>query len=173
MTSAESVPPALEAFSRYLSGRNEVLRALALEITALLDRCAGPDCPERARASSLVWLWTLGAYEVTRTICQAHECFSPRFLAAVSVLKSELEQVRVPNTKMERVKYDRKERSVPVSSDREADTWEPVQRDLQVGDPNRPASSRALFAAYARTFDALQPDEVLMGHEAAFARRGP
>ena len=163
--------PPLHAFSPYLSGRNQQLLALAAEIVELLDLCDDADRPERRRASDLMWLWTLGAYEVTRTICQAYDCFSPRFLALASVLKSELEHVRVPNTKLERVQYDRKERPVPVSSDREADLWDPARRDLRVGDPNRTASSRDLLAAYAHTLGALQPGDVLQGHEASFERR--
>jgi hypothetical protein len=28
----------------------------------------------------LFWLWTLGAYEIVRTMCQAQSCFSERGL---------------------------------------------------------------------------------------------
>src|SRR5688500_4726233 len=103
----------LAAFSFYLSGRHQVLLAVADEVLANLDRCGADEqtvqavqAGPRARASDLMWLWTLGAYEVTRTMCQARACFAPRFLADVTDLKAELERVRVPNTKMEKIKYD-------------------------------------------------------------------
>jgi hypothetical protein len=155
----------LAAFSFYLSGRAQVLLALAAEIGAHLD--AG----ERGRASDLMWLWTLGAYEVTRTMCQAQACFSPRFYREVSALKADLERVRVPNTKMEKIKYDRKDRAVPVRSDREADVWDPAGKDLLVGDPSDLVSARRLLAAYARVLGSLTAEDVRMRHEALFARR--
>ena len=62
----------LAAFSFYLSGRHRVLLTIADEIVSNLDMCDRSDeSPPRARASDLMWLRTLGAYEVTRTLCQA------------------------------------------------------------------------------------------------------
>lgn len=155
----------LAAFSLYLAGRHAVLLAIAAEIGQHLD--AG----SRDRASDLMWLWTLAAYEVTRTICQAQACFSPRFYREVSALKTDLERVRVPNTKMEKIKYDRKDRPVPVCSDREADVWDPARRDLLVGDPADLVSARRLLAEYTRVLASLTAEDVLMRHEELFARR--
>ena len=155
----------LTRFSRYLSGRDQVLRGIAAEIEALMD------LGERERASALMWLWTLGAYEVTRTMCQAQGCFADRFYRGLAGLKTELERVRVPSTKMERVKYDRRERSVPVGSDRGADVWDAARSDLWVGDPAAPVSARGLLAGYVAVLGALTAEEVLGSHEGSFARR--
>ncbi len=163
----------LEAFSYYLSGRNQVLLAIAAEIVTNLDACdpgaearaSGP----RARASDLMWLWTLGAYEVVRTMCQANACFSARFLRALADLKIDLERVRVANTKMERVKYNRRDRAVPVPSDRPPDAWDGQTRDLLVGDPERAVSARRLLGHYRRVLASLTAEEVVMRHEDAFA----
>jgi hypothetical protein len=68
----------LIAFSWYLSGRKNVLLAIAAEIVENLDQaCSGPvvDGGRFERAESLMWLWTLGAYEVVRAMCQAKSCF--------------------------------------------------------------------------------------------------
>ena len=165
----------LAAFSSYLSGRSQVLLSIADEVLDHLDRCAPGDdvlpFGPRARASDLMWLWTLGAYEVTRTMCQAHGCFSARFLAAVSDLKNDLERVRVPNTKMEKIKYDRKGATIPVSSDRAPDLWDAARKDLRVGDPADAVSARLLLARYASVMASLRADEVLMSHEDAFKPR--
>lgn len=148
----------------YLSGRHSLLLGIAEEIVGHLD--AG----RRGRGSDLMWLWTIGAYEVVRTMCQAQGCFSAGFLRELSGLKVELERVRVPSTKMERVRYDRRERAVPVGSDREADVWDAARRDLQVGDPAGPVSARWLIGRYVAVMGALTAEDVLGRHEAAFER---
>lgn len=165
----------LTTFSFYLSGRNQVLLALAEEIVNNLDACvssagAFPSGP-RTRASDLMWLWTLGAYEVIRTMCQAKECFSARFYRAIADLKVELERVRIPNTKMERLKYDRKDRTIPVSSNREPDAWDDSRKDLLVGDPAAAVSARMLLGKYARVVSSLTAEDVITSHEASFGKR--
>jgi len=176
MTPAQATSPyPLAAFSFYLSGRNQVLLSIAEEIGKNLDAAdssagsfpAGP----RTRASDLMWLWTLGAYEVIRTMCQAKECFAARFYTAIADLKIDLERVRIPNTKMERLKYDRKDRTIPVSSNREPDSWDDTSRDLLVGDPAASVSARMLLGKYARVVSSLTLAEVVMSHEDSFGKR--
>lgn len=166
----------LLAFSIYLSGRNQALLALAHEITEKLDACisnAGIVSHEpRARASDLMWLWTLGAYEVTRTLCQARECFSDRFYRDVADLKIDLERVRVPNTKMEKIKYDRKAPAIPVPSNRGPDLWDDKNKDLLVGDPANVVSARNLLRHYDRVMASLTIEDVKMSHEDSFATTG-
>lgn len=154
----------LAAFSPYLSSRDQLLRAFAGEILRHLDAA------DRPHASDLMWLWTLGAYEVTRTMCQARDCFSPRFFRQLADLKLDLERVRVPTTKMERIKVDRRDRTVPIPSDRPADRWDQTTRDLLVGDPAAPQSARRLLADYRRVLASLTAADVLMRHEDSFGR---
>ena len=155
----------LAAFSAYLAGRNRVVLAIAQEILIALD---APD--GRSRASDLMWLWTLGAYEIVRTMCQAPRCFEQAFLKTLHSLKADLERVRVPNTKMERVKYDRKAPSVAVPSDRAADMWDEAERHLLVGDPSDFFSSRSLLGRYADVMGKLTHADVRMSHEQSLAR---
>lgn len=155
----------LTAFSPYLASRHQVLVTIAAEIIYNLDARARP------RASDLTWLWSLGAYELIRTVCQAHDCFAARFHRAAADLRIDLERVRVASAKMERVKYDRRDRSVPVPSDREPDLWDESRRDLLVGDPADPASARRLLADYARVMASLTRDDVLMRHEDLYPSR--
>ena len=169
-----STPRPLTRFSSYLSGRNDVLLAISAEIIAHLDAC-GPDegaarSRSRARASDLMWLWTLGAYEVSRTMCQARACFSARSHRALSDLRLALERVRVPNTKMERLKYDRKSPGVPVRSDRAPEVWADEHRDILIGDPADLVSARRLLAMYAQVLAALTAEDILMKHEDSYER---
>lgn len=161
----------LAAFSMYLSGRNDLLLALGREILELLDTPEQTGALERrSRASDRMWLWTLGAYEVTRTMCQSRLCFSDRFFAAVSGLKNDLERVRVPNTKMERIQYDRRQAPIAVTSTRAPHEWDDASNDLLIGDPLDLFSSRALLAAYADVMGSLTPDDVRMSHEESLRR---
>ena len=148
----------LARFSRYLATRHQVLIAIADEI---LDRL---DAADPARASDLMWLWTLGAYEVTRTIAQSPACFSPSFHRAVSDLKAELERVRVPTTKLERVRYDRRQPATPIDSDRPPDAWDPARRDLSVGDPADSFSARHLVSRYRDVLAAASDDDIRAPH---------
>lgn len=117
-----------------------------------------------------MWLWTLGAYEIVRTMCQAPRCFEPALLKTLYSLKADLERVRVPNTKMERVKYDRKAPSVAVPSDRAADMWDEAERDLLVSDPSDFFSSRSLLGRYADVMGKLTHACLTMSHEQSLAR---
>jgi hypothetical protein len=54
------------------------------------------------RAESLMWLLSLGAYEVMRTMHQAKTCFSERLVQDLSVLKKTLGSVRLPAAKIEK-----------------------------------------------------------------------
>ncbi len=120
----------LMAFSFYLSGRNNVLLMLRDEIIELLDDGFaedGIDGTKIGRASDLMWLWTLGAYEVIRTICQAKKCFSQNFYDKAFELKKELAKARIPAAKME--KQGKRE---PVNSNRSPDGWDVANKDLLI-----------------------------------------
>lgn len=95
----------LIAFSFYLSGRKNVLLAVADEIIENLDQgFSGStlDGSRIERAESLMWLWVFGAYEVVRTMCQAKDCFSEKAFSELIKLKRNLANVRMPAAKMEK-----------------------------------------------------------------------
>jgi hypothetical protein len=72
----------LLAFSFILSTRNNQLSTIADEILDLLDSGISEeliDGSKVTKAGILMWLWTLGAYEVVRTMCQANNCFSSEY----------------------------------------------------------------------------------------------
>lgn len=94
----------LQTFSFYLSGRVQVLCAIADEIVENLEKgfpAKGIYFESFFRADSLMWLWLFGAYEVVRTMDQAKQCFSERFAEDLCVLKKELAEARMPAAKME------------------------------------------------------------------------
>src|SRR5947209_4903818 len=133
----------LIAFSFYLSGRTSVLLSIAAEIIDNLDQAFSGsviDGDRVARAESLLWLWTLGAYEVIRTMCQAKGCFSERAFGEFNKLKKTLSTVRMPAAKMEKPG-----KKVPVTSNRSPSGLDVSNRDLLVGDPESTPDISARF----------------------------
>jgi len=154
----------LMAFSFYLSGRKNVLLAFADEIIENLDRgFSGTvnDGGRIERAESLMWLWTLGAYEVVRTMCQAKTCFSERALDDLTQLKKTLSAVRMPAAKMEK-----SGKRVPVTSNRSPSGWDVPNRDLLVGDPDSTpdVSARFILKEFERVVTSITKDDVLAHH---------
>ncbi|MFH0997616.1 MAG: hypothetical protein V1844_19280 [Pseudomonadota bacterium] len=150
------------AFSFYLSNRVLQLLLIAVEITDDLDKGFGTnpvDGTRVGRASTMMWLWTLGAYEVVRTMCQAKTCFSPNAMVQLEELKRYLASVRMPDAKMEKPS-----RRVPVNSNRSPDGWDLEKRDLLLGDPKAPVSARFLLGELDRVMSAMQKTDVLAQH---------
>jgi hypothetical protein len=163
----------LIAFSFYLSGRNNVLLSVSDEIIETLDKgftnnpIHGIDGGLIEHASTLMWFWTLGAYEVIRTMCQAKECFSENFYKKISELKNDLAKVRIPSSKMEK-KKDKKGKKIPVGSNRSPDGWDITNKDLLIGDPGDPISGRMLLEKYDTVLSSLTIDDIKARHEHAY-----
>lgn len=159
----------LIAFSFYLSGRINVLIAIADEIIENLDQGfsgAMLDGGRIERAESLMWLWTLGAYEVVRTLCQAKDCFSDSAFNEFHKLKKNLSIVRMPAAKMEKPG-----KKVPIKSNRSPSGWDVPNRDLLINDPESPLniSARSTLMEFARVMLSITKNDVLGRHEESYA----
>lgn len=157
-------------FSFYLSDRNNLLLRVSDEILENLDKGFASSSRKDSDAMSSIinasdstWFWILGAYEVVRTISQAKECFSDKFIDKINELKKELAIVRMPSAKMEK-----KGRKEPVSSSRCADGWDIENKDLVIGDPENPKSARELIELYDKTLCSLEPDDVIKRHQDSY-----
>ncbi len=156
----------LMAFSFYLSGRNNVLLSISDEIIDNLDNgFLGQTIKSDliGNASTSLWLWTLGAYEVVRTISQAKECFSDSFNQKIADLKKELAKARMPSAKMEK-----QGQKIPVNSNRSPDGWNIENKDLLTGDPEDPVSGRQLIKTYDETMSSLTIKDVLKHHRDSY-----
>lgn len=163
----------LIAFSFYLSGRKNVLLAIADEIIENLDQGfsgAIVDGGQVARAESLFWLWSLGAYEIVRTMCQAKKCFSQKSFDEIMGLKKNLTAIRMPAAKMEKPG-----KKVPVTSNRSPSGWDAANRDLFVGDPESTPdiSARNILTEFDRVFASITKDDVLAHHEESYLEKSP
>ncbi len=159
---------ALDYFSFYLSGRNNIILSIGDEILALLDQgFSGKTLNKNGtiqRAETLMWLWILGAYEVTRTMCQAKKCFSNTYYNKLLSLKQQLAQARMPAAKMEKAGKPK-----PVSSNRSPAGWDLKNKDLLVNDPEEQnISARVLISQYKRTLLELNNGDIVKRHEESY-----
>lgn len=156
----------LLAFSFYLSGRNNVLLSISDEIIEKLDKGFSMNPIQGdliAHASTLMWLWTLGAYEVVRTMCQAKKCFSENFYNKISDLKNDLAKARMPSSKMEK-----KGKKTPVNSNRSPDGWDISNKDLLIGDPEDYISGYMILKKYGTVMSSLTIEDVKKRHEESY-----
>ena len=157
-------------FSMYLSGRVNVLVSTAEEILENLD-CAftadSLDMQKFERADLLIWFWTLGAYEVVRTMCQADVCFSPQIFSDLKSLKKVLGEVRMPAAKMERPG-----KKQPLSSNRSPSGWDISSKDILVcgADLGSYKSGRLILAEFDRVFCSISARDILQTHEESYEK---
>jgi hypothetical protein len=156
----------LLAFSFILSTRNNQLLTIADEILGLLDDGISEKFiyePKVTRAGILMWLWSLGAYEVVRTMCQADKCFSPSYIDKLKLLKKELAKIRMPDSKMEK-----QGKRQPVPSSRSPWCEDVKNKDLWIGDPENASSARKIIDFYATILSSMTAQDVVARHEESY-----
>jgi len=150
-------------YSFYLSSKNNLLlNTIDVIIKKLNDGFSTStiNADKIGDASILTWFWTLGAYEIVRTMSQTKDCFSDDTNSKINLLKQELAIARIPSTKMEK-----KGKKIPVNSNRNFDGWDIGKKDLIIGDPEFPKSARELFLLYDKTMSSLTKIDILKNHE--------
>jgi hypothetical protein len=91
-------------FSVHTHRQIHVLGSVAGEIRAHLNAAiadAGANTERLDAADGLFWMWVLGAYEVTRTVGQAKDCFSPSAHSRIVTFKRHIAGLRIPFAKQE------------------------------------------------------------------------
>jgi hypothetical protein len=150
-------------YSFYLSSKNNLLLDVLDEIFKKLDTGFSEKSIYAdivSDASVLTWFWTLGAYEMIRTMAKTKDCFSANINEKINALKQALAKARMPSSKMEK-----KGQKIPVNSNRNFDGWDIPQKDLFIGDPDSPISARELFVLYDSTMSSITKQDVLKKHE--------
>jgi len=156
----------LLAFSFVLSTRNNQLAIVADEILDNLDKGISKEFIDGqyvTKAGISIWLWTLGAYELVRTMCQAKACFTPECFERLQPLRKQLAKVRMPDAKMEK-----QGKHVPVGSNRSPWCEVVETKDLLIGDPDESYSVRKLIDEYFTTINSIKPSEIIAQHEESY-----
>ncbi|WP_020469934.1 hypothetical protein [Zavarzinella formosa] len=156
----------LVRFSWYLNGRIFVLNQLSSEIIENLNK-AWPGkglCVEfLQKAESQLWFWTLGAYEMIRTMDQAKTCFSCRLHPQLLAVKNRLSTARMPAAKMEV-----RSKKTPIASDRSPCDFDNQNRDLLIGDPENPVSGRDVLKEFSQFISSIRLEDILKRHEDSY-----
>lgn len=160
----------LRRFSFYLAGRVSCLSGMAGDVERELERAfrdpdGAADGTAFHRAEAASWFWVLGAYEVTRTMCQAESCFSTGVLERLRILKKRLAEVRMPAAKMEPAGS-----SVPFPSNRSPAAWDPANRDIRLWSYSQGemVSLRELLRLFDETLSSIEVADVLRSHEDSY-----
>ncbi len=97
----------LLGFSFHTANQNGILKALGTEIIDILnisvsDNKDGSIRVERfSEVYGKFWLWTLGAFEVVRTMVSAKVCFSDDVQKQLLSFKNKLVKLRIPFAKQQ------------------------------------------------------------------------
>lgn len=150
-------------YSFYLSSKNILLLDTIDTILEKLDSGFSEGFSNAdiiSDASILTWFWTLGAYEIVRTMSETDDCFTDSINLKLKKLKKLLAEARMPSAKMEK-----KGKKIPINSNRSFDRWDMKNKDLLIGDPDDFISARSLFELYDRTLSSITIDDVIKEHE--------
>ncbi|TIM41074.1 MAG: hypothetical protein E5Y55_26235 [Mesorhizobium sp.] len=87
-------------FSIYTQSQADALLRMKGEIEAAMDGW-GPTISDFPRVYDFFWFWSLGAYEVLRTMDQNAACFTPSVATKIRAMKQQLAVLRMPFAKQE------------------------------------------------------------------------
>lgn len=87
-------------FSIYTQSQADALLRMKSEIEASMDRW-NPEISDFQRVYDFFWFWTLGAYEVLRTMDQNADCFASAVATKIKATKQHLATLRMPFAKQE------------------------------------------------------------------------
>lgn len=153
----------LDKFSVYSSMQVKKVNAVGDEILAHL-----PDVWRVAGTMNAVygsfWLWTLGAYEILRTMVQARDCFSDVTQRKLKRLRDELRTIRVPFAKQEMPG-----RPVPIAAEASIAGFGPDQDDLIFIVGTLRISAKAIIWAFRETMSGIHLEDVLKDHRQSIA----
>ena len=155
-------------FSFYTTGQVRTLQHVGKELFSLLDSTIAPasiDGESFNRAYGLFWLWVLGAYEVTRTMCQAKSCFSTELSARLTALKKRLSVLRMPFAKQE---YQGER--APIKGEASVAGVDTIRKDLTFEIQGVVVSTRDLVRDFESVFASITRGDIFGSHSSAYGR---
>lgn len=173
MTEEQAIEQMLEAkpligFSFYTAAQVDTLAATAQSIRDCLDGAMqgeAIDGGEFNRAYGLFWMWVLGAYEVTRTMCQARACFRRPVADSICNLKRRLAALRIPFAKQEYAGAKK-----PIAGEASVYGVSMELKDLSFEVRGTKYTVRAMLDDFQATLAAIKRDDVLHHHGRSYSR---
>src|SRR5258705_7882429 len=149
-------------FSLYTAGQVRTLQNVGRELFSLLDFTIGSepiDGESFNRAYGLFWLWVLGAYEVTRAMCQVKACFSQELSMKLATLKKRLSILRMPFAKQE---YQGEQ--TPINGEASVASLDMMQRDLCFEVKGVVVSVRDMVNEFESVFASISRKDIVGSH---------
>jgi hypothetical protein len=148
----------LLAFSLYTAAQLQSLRRIQSEIDAALEQ---PESgfPDLMKAYDFFWFWTLGAYEVVRTMDENRSCFSPQLAARTEALKLRLAGIRMPFAKQQLANRPALGKRRPIRGENSVVGW--GEKSLVFKIDGETFDSRSLVSEVAEFFAGIKREDVL------------
>jgi len=153
-------------FSLYTAVQVRTLQRVGRDLSSLLDStigCEPVDGESFNRAYGLFWLWVLGGYEVTRTMCQARACFSEELSMKLVALKKRLSILRMPFAKQE---YQGEK--TPIKGEASVVRLDKMRPDLCFEVRGVVVSVRDLVNEFESLFASISRNDILGSHASAY-----
>jgi hypothetical protein len=164
----------LVAFSLYTDLQYKMVRVLGEEIIQCFDETISADEKGHIRilyrgrytydGYSKFWFWTLGAYEIVRTMGGAKKCITPEMLAKLNQLKHKLGVLRIPFAKQLLQKED-----VAVNAELSIYSHSASPPDLKFQVKDQVISARATIEEFAAVVGGIEPADILADFRTMYA----
>jgi hypothetical protein len=156
----------LLAFSCYTEGQVGELKRQARQILDAMDSSIKVGTVEFTgfgRAHWGFWLWTLGAFEVVRTMKQARACLSAELNEKIVRLQRQLVEIRVPFAKQE-IAGKKK----PIGSEASVSGFDGETHDMFYSINGEKVSVRKLLTDFVVIFDGITLADILSDHRYSY-----
>ena len=111
------------------------------------------------------WLWTLGAYEVVRTMAQAKSCFTPEVHDRLIGYKRKLAKIRIPFAKQE---YQG--RNQPIFNEASMSGMDIETGDMSFTIEDVKYSSRALMKEFHDLMASITDSDIIKRHKDSYCQ---
>jgi hypothetical protein len=102
------------------------------------------------------WLWTLGAYEVVRTMDRHKRCFSPRLTGLITRCLTTLTLLRIPFAKQQLPG-----KKIPIAAEASMSGIDSANKDISYTIAERKITMRETIAEFRDLIQSITPDDVL------------
>jgi hypothetical protein len=150
-------------FSAYTGLQVEILNRTESDIIDMLENMY-KDANTINNVYSLFWLWTLGAYEVVRTMTQAKSSFSATVHEKLLNYKRKISKIRIPFAKQE---YQGK-KGRPISNEASISGMDTAKGDMFFRVEGTEYSVRSLMEEFRTLMSSIKRSDIIHKHQESY-----
>lgn len=165
----------LLVFSIYTNSQSKFIRKLGGELLQCLDTLIIEtsdngmlirDGQKLSFVYDYFWLWTLGAFEIVRTMDRAQACFSQPLRQDLKHLKGSLSLLRTPFAKQE----PSGDRDTAIYGDNSMYSFKHSPPDILFFTKGQEVSTRKLIEQFENVFKHIRRSDVLADHRSTYKK---